>query len=245
MQVKDVITINFNIKHWNELNYKEFINYLISLQDIKYKKFNSNLLPGTNNIIGIRYPILKKIAKEISYGEYNDFLKLNQHKYYEECLIHGFIISNLKLSIENIIDYINRYLPYINNWGTCDSFCSSLHIVKNNKETFFKYINELINNDNEWIKRFCFVTLLNYYIDDNYLPKIFNLCDKYNNDKYYVNMAVAWLISICYIKYKNITLKYLHNNSLDKFTYNKAIQKIIESKRISKDEKIKLKLLKI
>ena len=233
-----------NKNSWNEDDYNEFINYLYKLQDIKYKKFHGNLLPGTDNLIGIRTPILKKIAKDISKGNYNEFLNLNQHKYYEECIIHAFIISNLKLPIDNIINYINKFLPYIDNWATCDLFCASLKIVKNNKDIFFKYINRLIVNDNEWIRRFCFVILLDYYIEENYLPKIFNLCDKYNNDKYYVNMAIAWLISICYIKYNEITLQYIYDNKLDNFTHNKAIQKIIESARINKDVKKELKLLK-
>ena len=233
-----------NRNNWNKYDYDNFLKYLHNLSDEKYKKFHNNLLPNNNNLIGIRTPILKTIAKEISKGNYINFLNYNQHKYYEECVIHGFIISNLKLPIKDIINYIQDFLPYIDNWATCDLFCASLKIVNKNKNVFFDYIKKLITSDNPWIKRFCFVILLDYYIESNYLTSIFDMCNKFNTDDYYVNMAVAWLISICYIKYKDDTLTYLQNNKLDNFTYNKSIQKIIESTRINKDEKNKLKLLK-
>lgn len=237
-------TMQLTKNNWNKTNYNEFINYLHSLQDLKYKEFHSKLLNNQINLIGIKTPILRNIAKDISKGNYIEFLNLNQHKYYEENIIHGFIISNLKLPIDEIINHINNYLQFIDNWATCDLFCSSLKIISKNKDVFLKYINKLIIKDNEWTRRFCFVILLDYYIESPYLEKIFYLCDNYNNDKYYVNMAIAWLISICYIKHKEQTIIYLKNNKLDKFTHNKAIQKIIESNRISKEEKNKIKLLK-
>lgn len=237
-------TMQLTKNNWNKTNYNEFINYLHSLQDLKYKEFHSKLLNSKINLIGIKTPTLRNIAKDISKGNYIEFLNLNQHKYYEENIIHGFIISNLKLPINEIINHINNYLQFIDNWATCDLFCSSLKIISKNKDVFLKYINKLITKDNEWTRRFCFVILLDYYIESPYLEKIFYLCDNYNNDKYYVNMAIAWLISICYIKHKEQTIIYLKNNKLDKFTHNKAIQKIIESNRISKEEKNKIKLLK-
>lgn len=238
----DIMQLTKN--NWNKNDYNEFINYLHSLQDLKYKEFHSKLLNSKINLIGIKTPILRNIAKDISKGNYIEFLNLNQHKYYEENIIHGFIISNLKLPINEIINHIDNYLQFIDNWATCDLFCSSLKIINKNKEVFLEYINKLITKDNEWTRRFCFVILLDYYIESPYLEKIFYLCDHYNNDKYYVNMAIAWLISICYIKRKEQTIIYLNNNKLDKFTHNKAIQKIIESNRISKEEKSKIKLLK-
>lgn len=236
--------MNLIQEHWTNDKYNEFINYLYSIQDIKYKEFHSNLVPNINEFIGIKIPILKKIAKEIAKGNYNEFISLNKHKLYEEKMIHGFIISNLKLSFENTIEYINDYIPYIDNWAICDSFCASLHIIKKYKIEFYKYINKKIKDNNTWTKRFCFVILLNYYLEEEYLDNIFKLCNKYNNDEYYVKMAISWLISIAYIKHKDITIKYLKNNKLDNFTHNKAIQKIIESTRIDKLEKEKLKLLK-
>ena len=125
----------------------------------------------------------------------------------------------------------------INNWALCDLFCSNIKFVKNNKKEVFNCILDNIDNDNLWIRRLCFVLLLDYYIEPDYIDIIFELCDTYNTNDYYVEMSVSWLISICYIKEKDKTIKYLDSNKLNEFTYNKALQKIIESKRITKQEK--------
>ena len=236
--------MNLIQEHWTKEKYKEFTNYLYSIQDQKYKEFHSNLVPNINELIGIKIPELKKIAKKISKGNYKEFINLNKHNLYEEKVIHGFIITNLKLSYNEIIKYINDFLPYIDNWAICDTFCASLKTTKKYQQEFYKNINELIKKDNTWTRRFCFVLLLDYYLEKEYLKKIFKLCNQYNNDEYYVKMAVAWLISIAYIKHEDETIKYIKKNNLDDFTHNKIIQKITESKRIDKLEKEQLKLLK-
>lgn len=227
---------------WNEKDYKEFINYLFEIRDIKYKDFHSGLGVG-NNVIGIRTPILKKIAKDISKGNYREFLSLLGEDYYEEVTLYGLIICNIK-EIGDSLKYLNIYKERINNWASCDLFCSSYKIVTLNKDYFWKYINDNISSDNLWTRRMCFVLILSYYIEEDYLEDIFKLCDKYNMKEYYARMAVSWLISICYIKYPSITIKYIMNNKLDDFTHNKAIQKIRESYRVSREDKDNLNTLK-
>lgn len=229
-------------KNWSETDYKKFIKYLFILKDDEYKKFHSSL--GINNdVIGIRTPILKDIARNIFKGDYKGFLNLCKSDYYEEITLYGLIIANIKDLDESIV-YLDNYKNLIDNWASCDLFCSSYKIVSKNKDYFYRYIKQNIKSKKLWIRRLCFVLLLNYYIEDDYIYKIFELTDKYNTDDYYVEMAVAWLISICYIKYSSITKKYLENNKLNTFTHNKSIQKIRESKRVSldlKDELCKLK----
>lgn len=234
--------MNLIKENWISTDYNEFINYLYKLKDEKYKEFNQSL--GINNeLIGIRTPELKRISKEISKGNYQQFLSLCQDNYYEEITIYGLIVANIK-DLEESIKYLNIYKTKINNWASCDLFCSSYKIIKKNKELFYKYILENIISSNPWIRRLCFVLLLDYYIEENYLNNIFKLCNKYNTEDYYVEMSVAWLISICYIKYPNQTIKYIKNNKLNNFTHNKAIQKIRESLRVSKEEKDNLNKLK-
>ena len=229
-------------KKWTNNDYNDFIKYLFTLTDEKYKNFHQNL--GINNeLIGIRTSELKRIAKEISKGNYQEFLKLCKKNYYEEITIYGFIITNIK-EIDISIKYLETYKNIINNWASCDLFCSSYKIVKKNKEYFYNYILNNIKSNNLWIRRLCFVLLLDYYVEEYYLSKIFDLCDKYNTEDYYVEMSVAWLISICYIKYPNITINYLRNNKLNLFTHNKAIQKIRESLRVDKETKEMLNKLK-
>lgn len=234
--------MNLNI-NWTKLDYQNFLSYLNDQQDLKYRDFHKSLLNADVNLIGIRTPKLKKIAKEISLGNYDNFIKLNTHKYYEETIIHALVISNLK-DINIVINYIDNFLNYIDNWATCDILCGSLKIVNKNKEIFFNYIKNKIKNPNPWIKRFCFVLLLDYLLEDKYIKEIFNLTNKYNTKDYYVNMAIAWLISIAYIKNKNATINYLKNNKLDNFTHNKAIQKIRESTRITLEDKELIKNLR-
>lgn len=228
--------MNLKINNWTQEKYSEYIDYLYSFQDIKYKEFHQKLT-FDNTLIGIRTQKLKEIAKDIYKGNYIEYLNISKNKTYEEKMIYGFIISNNKEFDKETIKYINKYTKLINNWALCDLFCSNLKFVKRNKKEVYNYIISKINNNNMWIRRLCFVLLLDYYIEDEYIDNIFKLCDKYNTKDYYVQMSIAWLISICYIKYKDKTTLYLDNNNLDDFTHNKAVQKIIDSKRINKEEK--------
>lgn len=228
--------------NWNSNDYREFINYLFSIRDIKYRDFHSSLNVG-NEVIGIRTPDIKKMAKEISKGNYTEFLSLIENNYYEEITLYGFIICNIK-DLDVSKGYLDMFKYKINNWASCDLFCSSYKIVKKNKDYYYNYIKGNIGSDNMWVRRLCFVLLLDYYVEEEYLGDIFCLCDKYNTSDYYVNMAVAWLISICWNKYRDITLKYILNNSLDDFTFNKTISKIRDSYRVSKEDKVYLNSLK-
>lgn len=226
-----------------ENGYDEFIKLLYKHQDLKYKEFHKRLILS-DNLIGVRTPILKKIAKQIARGNYNSFIELNKHDLYEETIIHGLILGYIKDNFNGVKELINNFLPYIDNWAICDISVSNLKIFNKNKEDGFIEIKKYLKNKNIWINRFGYVLLLNYYIDDEYIDQIFILC-KNHKDEYYVKMSIAWLLSMCYIKYKEKTLKFLNSNTLDKWTYNKTIQKIIESNRINKDEKTILKGMKI
>ena len=223
-----------NRDNWNKDDYKEFISYLFEIRDSKYKEFHSTL--GVDNVIGIRIPTMREIAKEIYRGNYKEFLSLVETNYYEEITIYGFVIDNIK-ELDTSVYYLDKYKYMINNWASCDTFCSSYKIVKKNKDYFFNYINKNINSNNLWIRRLCFVLLLDYYVEEEYIDNIFMLCDKYNTKDYYVQMAVAWLISVCFVKYRDKTINYIKNNKLDDFTHNKSIQKIKESLRVCKEDK--------
>lgn len=227
--------MNLIRNNWNVKDYNNFINNLFKISDSEYKKFHSSL--GVSNVIGIRTPVLKSIAKDIYKGNYKEFLLLVGNSYYEENIIYAFIIRNIK-DLDESIEYLEIYKNMIDSWASCDLFCSSYKIVKKNKEYFYKFINDNIRSNNLWIRRLCFVLLLDYYIEEDYIDDIFILCDKYNTIDYYVQMAVAWLISVCFVKYRDKTIKYIKDNKLDNFTHNKAIQKIKESFRVSSEDKI-------
>ncbi|MBR3199025.1 MAG: DNA alkylation repair protein [Bacilli bacterium] len=228
---------------WNKTNYQEFINYLKKFQDINYKTFHSKIVGETKyKIIGIKVPILKKIAKEISKGDYINFFKENNHKYYEEVIIHGLILGYIKVEEEKTLELLNNFIKYIDNWATCDTTCSNL---KKFKKININKLNKYLKSNNPWEVRVGVVILLNHYIEKENLDYIFDICDKTKIDHYYVKMAISWLISFCYIKYPEKTIKYLKNNKLDTFTQNKAISKICDSYRVGKEEKNEIKKLKI
>lgn len=227
---------------WSLETYQEFLNYLNSLQDKKYQEFHSKIIV-CDNLIGVKTNELKKMAKEISQNNYKEFININNANFYETIMIEGFIYGYLKISFEELTEYLNKYLTKINNWAHVDLLVSNLKIFKKNQEEGFKYAKKLIRSKNNWIKRCGITILLNYYLHDVYIDKTLEIVSKIKTDDYYVKMAIAWLISISYIKYKEKTLIYLVNIE-DNFIYNKTISKIVDSRRISNDEKKFIKSLK-
>lgn len=225
---------------------------LKELADEKYRKFQSRLIPGKENILGVRMPKLRKLAKEINNGDWRSWLILNEEVlkngtgFYEEVLLRGLVIAGAKdASFREILEETEVFVPYMDNWAVCDGFCSSLKIVKKHKEEFWEFLQPYLDSDKEFFIRFGVVMLLDYYIEEAYLQKLFAVFDKIHHEGYYVKMAVAWAISICYVKFPKETKKYLEENTrLDDFTYNKAIQKACESYRVAEEDKRMLKSMK-
>ena len=222
---------------WNKNSYLQFLNYLKTKADLKYQTFQSKLLKNENiKVIGIRIPTLRKMAKEIK--DIDGFIKYNTHEFYEEDVLMALVISKVN---HNLFSYIDNFIPYINNWAVNDILASSLKQFKN---ISIKEVIPYIKSSNPWSVRFGLTLLLNYYVTDKYIDKILEICENIKIDHYYVKMANAWLLSICYIKFPRKTEKFLKNTKIDNFTYNKTISKICDSYRVSKEDKIKLKEIK-
>ena len=218
---------------------------LLELADPKYKEFHSGLCPGTDNIIGVRVPVLRNYAKELA-KEYqiNELLKQIDNQYYEEIMLQGMLIGLAKQDFKTIQKQIEEFVPKIDNWAVCDVFCAGLKVTKKKKEEMWHFIQRYLLSDQEFEIRFGVVMILDYYIEEDYLEKDFKIFDAITSQAYYVQMAVAWAISIALIKFYDKTIKYLENAKLDNFTYNKALQKAIESYRITDDRKEKLRQMK-
>ena len=218
---------------------------LKQLQDKKYQEFHQGLCPGTTDIIGIRVPILRNYAKELlKKYTLEEIIENLDNQYYEEILLEGILIGLSKEDYETTIKYIEKFVPKINNWAVCDTFCAGLKITKKHKEEMFEFLQKYLKSSKEFEIRFGIVMLLDYYVEEQYLDKLFKIFNSIKNTEYYVQMAVAWAISICLIKYYDKTCKYLENAILDDFTYNKAIQKAIESYRIPDEKKTFLRKMK-
>lgn len=225
---------------------KEIIEQIKNISDEKYREFHKSICPGVDQIIGVRIPKLRNYAKELlKKYKCQDLLNILEDEYYEEIMLKGMLIGlNQKENIEETIKRIKKFIPEINNWAICDTFCAGLKTTKKNKEKIWEIIKKYLESKQEFEIRFAVVMILDYYIEEKYLKEIYKICDKIKHEGYYVKMAVAWCLSICLIKYYDQTIEYLNNCHLDDFTYQKSIQKAIESYRITKEQKEELKKMK-
>ncbi len=222
--------------NWDKNKYLEYVNYLIKIKEEKYREFNLKIVFTNYKMLGIRLPILRKIAKDIYNNDYKSFLDIAEFNYYEEVMIYLLVIAFIK-EIDLLMIYFDKAVGLMDNWALCDSFCGSLKIIDKNKEYFLKVIDDLLKSKKTYKIRVGLVLLLNYYVKEEYLKIIFNYLDNIKSDEYYVNMAKAWLLAEIFIKYQDHALKYLKNNKLDNFTINKAISKIRDSYRVEKKVK--------
>ena len=206
---------------------KNITEKIFELSDEKYKKFHSSLCPGTENIIGVRIPNLRILAKEISKGDFRKFLKENENKYYEETMLEGFVIGYAKMELNEKLEYISKFVPKIDNWAICDCTCSTFKFINKNKQEIWKFIQKYLKSNKEFEVRFGVIIMLDYFLTEDYFDDVIKKLDKIKQSDYYVKMAIAWTLQVAYVKNKEKTIKYLKNNNLDDFTYNKAIQKII------------------
>lgn len=219
---------------------------IISLADKDFLQFHSRLVPGQSNIIGVRVPVLREYARKLSKVDSVETLLANiSNDYYEEIMLQGMLIGlQKKIPWKSVKEQIIKFVPKIDNWAVCDTFCAGLKITRQYKEQMFELADAYCKKEGEYERRFGVVILLDYFVEPEYLPKIFRLFDLMNREGYYVQMAVAWALSICLIKEYDRTLEYLKTCQLDDFTYNKAIQKAIESYRITKEQKSYLRSIK-
>lgn len=215
---------------------------LLKLKDERFQKFQEKLCPGVNNIIGIKIPILRAYAKEIN-G--NVDISTIGTKYYEEIILKGMLIG-----LEKNLDFeqIENYVKLIDNWAVCDVFCAGLKQVKKHKEEMWQYIEKYLNSKKEYEVRFAVVIMLDFYIEEKYIEKVLERLRKIKHEGYYAKMAVAWAYSICFIKFYEKTkeeFKNINKKTLDKFIYNKSLQKAIESYRLNNKQKEELRKMKI
>ncbi len=214
---------------------------LFSLQDIAYRNFHARLMPNIDieTIIGIRMPILKKYAKSLE--NYGDFLNELPHKYYEENNLHGFLISQID-DFEKCVSELDKFLPYVDNWATCDMMKPKS--FKKNKEKLLKKIDEWITSGKTYTIRFAVSMLMTHFLDEDFDKRYLDTVAKIKSDEYYVNMMSAWFFATALAKRYDDTVLYVEKNILPDAVHNKAIQKSVESRRISEDKKLYLKTLK-
>ena len=213
-------------------------------QDKEYMKFLSKLTPNVpeDTIIGVRIPEIRKLAKKlVKNDEYEDFLKELPHKYYDENLLHGAIISENK-DFENCIELLNSFLPFVDNWAVCDTI--SPKIFKKHKKELIEKIKEWSQSDKTYTCRFGVEMLMTHFLDEDFKKEYLEMVANIHSEEYYVKMVIAWFFATALTKQWDYAVIYLENNRLDVWVHNKTIQKARESLRILEDKKGYLKGLK-
>ncbi len=226
------------------MNEKYILNRLFEMQDSEYREFHSKLMPTVPKelIIGVRTPDLRKLAKEISKTPYAEsFTDILPHKYYEENNLHAFLIETIK-DFDECITVLDRFLPYVDNWATCDMMRPK--IFKNHLPELLSHIKIWIKSDDIYTVRFAIEMLMCYYLDDNYSREYSDMVAEIRSDEYYIKMMQAWYFATALAKQYDEIIPYLEENRLDSDTHNKTIRKAIESYRISDECKSYLKTLK-
>ena len=217
---------------------------LFSLQDKEYMKFLSKLTPNVSEdtIIGVRIPEIRKLAKKlVKNNEYEDFLKELPHKYYDENLLHGAIISESK-DFEKCIKLLDNSLPFVDNWAVCDTI--SPKIFKKYKKELIEKIKEWSQSDKTYTCRFGVEMLMTHFLDEDFKKEYLEMVADIHSEEYYVKMVVAWFFATALAKQWDYAVIYLEDNRLDVWVHNKTIQKARESLRISLEKKEHLKKLK-
>lgn len=221
------------------MSYQELLEELNSYADEKYKNFHAKLLKNDNvKVMGVKTPILRKLAKK--YGNDIEELLKFPNDYYDVVFIKLTAVSNLEY--EKFLKYSDYCVSLIDNWATCD--CFSPKCISKHKDEYLPYIRKYAFEDSEFSQRFALTTLLHFYVEEKYAETIFSIIEQSNLNYYYVHMAVSWLIAEMLVKNYDIAKSYLMDNTLDKKTHNKAIQKACESFRLSNDRKNFLKGIK-
>lgn len=221
------------------MDFKKYLNERFDeLKDEKYALFHAKLVNG-ENIQGVRSPDLKKLAKEMSGFGLNYFDNAPLDNYEEKC-VFGYALGFIK-DVEVTKEMIMRYLPKINNWALCDLAVTNLKIIRKNKSEFITFITQIIESKHSYYKRFAFVCLLSYFLDDEYLEKSFELCENFYTTDYEVEMSIAWLLATAFAYDYDRTLKYFKVSNLPISIKKKTASKVRDSYRITKEQKIEVK----
>ena len=223
----------------------EIRNELFKMQDTAYRDFNSKLIPTVDKslFIGVRTPELRKYAKQLAKREdIEEFLHLLPHKYFDENQLHAFIVSEIK-DFKSCVDRVNEFLPYVDNWATCDQL--SPKVFKKHHKELITYIKEWLESDKVYTVRFGIGMLMEHFLDEDFDIIYPETVSNIRSDEYYVNMMIAWYFATALAKQYERILPFIEKRSLEIWTHNKAIQKAVESYRISTERKTYLKELKV
>lgn len=216
---------------------------LVRLAEPEYAVFSRRLLPGTENVLGVRLPLLRRLARRIAKGDWAAYLDTAGDGSFEEVMLQGMVIGAICAPPQEVLARTAAFVPKIDNWSVCDSFCSGLKLARTHPEPVWEFLQPYFEYPRPFAVRFAVVMLLFYYIDAQHLPRVLALLEEVHRDEYYVKMAVAWAASMCYAAFPDETLPWLQAARLDEFTYRRTIRKICESHQVNAEQKSHLRAL--
>ena len=219
---------------------------LEELADEKYQLFSAKLIPNVTNVLGVRTPLLRKLAKELYKNpsiNIDEILNVQSDKYLEFVLLQGFLIGLKKSDCVELKNDIQNFVPKIDNWAVCDGFCSSLKQVNFFKKDIFEFLQKYLNSNKEYELRFGVVMLLNYYITEDYINQTLEILTKLSSKYYYAQMAIAWALSMCFVKFFDLTYQKVVTQNIQKEILTKTVRKVCESYQSTASQREKLKLL--
>ncbi len=222
----------------------KILEELKSLSEESYKDFNKKIIPTKQKVLGVRLPALRKLAKQIAKENNLEFINSDKQNIYEMILLEGLVLSYLDKSFTELLPLTEKFLDKVDNWAQIDSTICDFKNIKKEKKEVLHVIKKWLKSDKEFTVRAALVILLTHYTDIENLPLVFKISQNVKHKGYYVIMGNAWLISVCMAKFPTETIEFFKNNTLDNKTHNKAIQKSVESFRVSKEHKKIIKMLK-
>lgn len=226
------------------MDIEEINEALFALSRNEQITYSSKVIPNCKPIIGVRIPELRKLAKRLAKEDYKFFLDNCPDEYFEQITLQAFVIGYAKDDINTIFGYADQFIPKITDWSVNDSFCQSFIIAKKNREKVWKWLENYAIQNDEFSQRVVAVMAMSHFLVDEYIDQVLQLMNRLKNSGYYVKMGVAWCLATAYAKYPNQSIVFLKDNQLTNWTYNKAIQKMLESFRVSDKDKEMLKKMK-
>lgn len=224
------------------MNITEVLEQLDSLRDETYRKFNESLIPGAEGTsYGVRLPQLRTIAKEIIKGDWQQFLSdAEDSSIYEIIMLRGLVIAAAPCEYDARLQMLAEFVPSISNWAVCDCVTASIKSAKKHLPETLQFLTPYLESPEEFPLRFGVVMLMDYFITEEYIDMVLEILCGIRHEAYYVNMAIAWALSVCFVKFRDKTLSVFQSQALSPWVQNKAIQKCRESRRVSAEDKAML-----
>lgn len=225
-------------------NVDELYNELLEKSRGNIKKYSNNVIPNSKPVIGVRLPELRKMAKVIAKDNYKTFLKDCPDEYLEYQILKAYTIGYIKDDIEEVLICADEFIPTIQDWAVNDSFCQNFKQAEKYPQRVWKWLQKYAASNSEYSQRVAAVLAMSHFLKEDYIDAVLMMMNRIKYEGYYTRMGVAWCVATAYAKFPEVTMNYLHNNKLDDWTYNKSIQKMTESFRISDSDKALLKTMK-